>query len=179
MSKAWVPMSEAGSEKVVPKGKGKEKAVVEPEVEEEEEVDSEKGEVEDTPHLRAQRRWAEWLNPDNLSITKYVNDDKRLKELFMTFATGMVEEQWKTRKAVEGMSEMLGKMVDVTEKMGRMSARLAKTGLEIEKVLKEMKQEMGERKRKREEESEPGGSRRKKMKKSSDKEGKGESEEDA
>ena len=76
------------------------------------------------------------------------------------------------------MSEMLGKMVDIVEKMGRMSARLAKTGLEIENILKEMKQEVGERKRKREEESEPGGSKKKKLK-SRDKECKGESEEDA
>ena len=41
MSKARVPTSEAGSEKVLPKGKGKEKVVVEPEVEEEDEEGSE------------------------------------------------------------------------------------------------------------------------------------------
>ena len=39
MSKAQVPTLEAKSEKVVPKGKGKEKVVMEPEVDEEEEVD--------------------------------------------------------------------------------------------------------------------------------------------
>ena len=83
------------------------------------------------------------------------------------FTMGMAEEQRKMWKAVEGMSEILGKMVDLMDLMGRMSVRLAKAGIEIEATLKEMRQEMGEWKRKREEESEAGGSRiKKKVKKS-------------
>ena len=96
-----------------------------------------------------------------MSMTKYVNDDRWLEELFMTFATGMVEEQRKIQKSVEEMTEILGKMVELMKKMGRMSARLAKARIEIEATLKEMRQEMGKGKRKREV-SEARGSRSKK-----------------
>ena len=95
-SRVWVPTSEARSNKIPGKGKGKEKVVVGPKVEEEEEeVESEKGDAEESPQVHAQWRWVEWLDPDKLSVTKYVNGDKWLKELFMTFAMGMAEEHGK------------------------------------------------------------------------------------
>ena len=63
---------EARSDKIPGKGKGKEKVVAEPEAEEEEEeVESEKGDMEESPHVHAQRRWTEWLDLDKMSVTKY------------------------------------------------------------------------------------------------------------